>query len=156
MSDFVEKKHPRRCYFYCAYGFCKFGNDCQFRHENQFNKPPAKKDSKLEEENRALKKELFELNEKHKTLQVHLDKLMENQANNEDRNKDLVAHEIDQFKNEFAHLLKEKNVIIDNQARNIADLTLESGQLKQENFKIKQNKCYACDICEFETEEKQQ
>ena len=77
---------------------------------------------------------------------------MENQANNEDRNKDLVAHEIDQFKNEFAHLLKEKNVIIDNQARNIADLTLESGQLKQENFKIKQHKCYACDICEFETE----
>ena len=23
---YCEKRHPRRCYFYCAYGFCTFGN----------------------------------------------------------------------------------------------------------------------------------
>ena len=119
---------------YCAYGFCKFGSDCQFRHEYQNNKPPAKKDSELEDENRALKKELIELNEKHETLQVNLDNLMETQANNKDSNKDSIAREIDNFKNEFTHLIKEKNVIIDKQARKIADLTLVSDQLKQENF----------------------
>ena len=51
--------------------------------------------------------------------------------------------------------MKEKNVIIDNQTRTIADLTLETEKLKQENFKIKQNKRYACDVCDFEAEEKQ-
>ena len=51
--------------------------------------------------------------------------------------------------------MKEKNVIIDSQTRTISDLKLETEKLKQENFKIKQNKCYACDVCDFETEEKQ-
>jgi hypothetical protein len=152
---YCEKRHPRRCYFYCAYGFCKFGNNCQFRHEHQHSKPPAKKDTRLEEENRVLKKELFEVNEKHESLKVQLDNLMENQLKNEDRNKDSVANEIDTFKNKFVHGLKEKNIIIDNQARTIADLALETVKLKQENFKNKQIQCYTCDICDFETEEKQ-
>ena len=154
ISNIVKKRHPRRCYFYCAYGFCKFGNDCQFRHEYQHSKPPAQKDARLEEENRALKKELFEVNEKHESLKVQLDNLMETQVNNEDRHKDSVANEIEDYTNKFAHLLKEKNVIIDNQARTIKDLRLETGKLIQENFKIKQNKCYTCELCDFETEDK--
>ena len=91
-------------------------DDCQFRHEHPHSKPPAKNDSKLDEENRALKKELFE-------LQVQLDILMETQLNNEDRKKYIITNEIESFKNEFIHLLKEKNVIIDNQTRTIADIT---------------------------------
>ena len=126
---FYEKRHPRRCYFYCAYGFWKFGNDCQFRHEHQHSKPSAWNDSNLDEENRALKKELFEINEKHENLQVQLDKLMETQLKNEDRKKDIITNEIESFKNEFIHLLKEKNVIIDNQTRTIADIT---GKLKNQ------------------------
>ena len=59
--------------------------------------------------------------------------MIENQANNENRNKDSVAHKIDNFKNEFAHLIKEKTVIIYKQANKIADLTLLSEQLKKEN-----------------------
>ena len=59
---------------------------------------------------------------------------METQANNKDSNKDSIAREIDNFKNEFTHLIKEKNVIIDKQARKIADLTLVSDQLKQKTL----------------------
>ena len=84
-----------------------------------------------------------------RNVKVQLDNLMETQVNNEDRHKDSVANEI-----EDCPTLKEKNVIIDNQARTIKDLHLETGKLIQENFKIKQNKCYTCELCDFETEEK--
>ena len=152
---FCEKRHPRRCYYYCAYGFCKFGTDCKFLHKFQLSKPPAKKDSKQEEENEALKEELFELHVKHERLQDQLDNLMETQSKHDDLNKDAVTNEIDNFKNEFVHILNDKNVIINNQAIKMAKLSLEIGHLQQENSITKQTKCYACDICDFESEQKQ-
>ena len=54
---------------------------------------------------------------------------METQLKNEDCKKDIITNEIESFKNEFIHLLKEKNVIIDNQTRTIADIT---GKLKNQ------------------------
>ena len=89
---FCRKRHPRSCYYFCAYGFCKFGNDCKFKHETPPSRNHASKDSeiKLKEENKALKNELVEINDKHEKLQVQLDNLMEAQSNQEHLSKNMV------------------------------------------------------------------
>ena len=113
---FGEKRHPRNCYYFCAYGFCKFGQDCKFKHENQSSKEQVQTDSKLIEENKALKKELVEVNDKHEKLQVQLDDLMEAQSKEHQSSKNFVTKEIEKFKDEFIHILNDKNEIIDRTA----------------------------------------
>ena len=154
---FCEKRHPRSCYYFCAYGFCKFGNDCKFKHETPPSRNHASKDSeiKLKEENKALKKELVEINDNHEKLKVQLDNLMESQSKQEESSKNLVAKEIEKFKAEFVQILNDKNDIIDSQAKKIAELSMENQHLKIEKLNMKHNRLYACDICDFETEEKQ-
>ena len=120
---FCGKRHPRSCFNFCAYGFCKFGSDCQFRHETlQPSRKHEDKDSEVIDENKALKKELVQMNEKHEKLQVQLDNLMQAQSNQEYSSKNLVNEEIEKFKNEFVHILNDKNEIIDNQANKCAKL----------------------------------
>ena len=121
--NFCEKRHPRMCYYLCAYGFCKFGSDCQFRHENHQARNHKGIDFKQDEENKDLKKELVELNLKHEGLKIHLDNMMESQSKQEACNKYIVAKEIEKFKEEFVHILKDKNEIIKSQTSQLAKLS---------------------------------
>ena len=92
---FRGKRHARSCYYFCAYGFCKFGNDRQFRHETlQPTRKHADIDSEVIAENKALKEELVQMNEKHEKLHVQLDNLMQVQSNQEysSRNKSFCSN----------------------------------------------------------------
>ena len=107
-----NKRHPRSCYYFCAYRFCKFGKHCQFRHENPPLRNNGNKDSNVIEENRALKIQIDEMNEKHETLKVQLDSFMETQAKQENCNREIVVKDIDKFQQDFAHIIDDKNKII--------------------------------------------
>ena len=148
--NYCEKIHPRNCYYFCAYGFCKFGNDCNFRHQNPTLKHSVKKDTKLVDENRALKKEMEDINVKHENLKVQLDIMMESQARQDNNNKDIVANEIEKIKEEFIHILNVKTETINNQTKQIAKLTSEIVHLQN----IKQNNLFVCENCDFKTQEK--
>ena len=67
----------------------------------------------------------------------------------------MVTEEIEKFKNEFVHILNEKNEIIDSQARKLAEHSIQVQLLQIEKSKIEQNRLYACEVCDFESEEKQ-
>ena len=107
------------------------------------------------EENKALKKELVEVNDKHEKLQVQLDDLMEAQSKEHQSSKNFCTKEIEKFKDEFIHILNDKNEIIDRTAKQLAGLMTEIEQLRYEKSMMNQNRLYACDICDFETQERQ-
>ena len=80
---------------------------------------------------------------------------MESQAKQEDSSKSMMTKEIEKFKADFIHIFNDKNMIIDSQAKQIAGLSMEIQHLKIEKLNLKENRLYVCDICDFETEEKQ-
>ena len=67
----------------------------------------------------------------------------------------MVNEEIEKFKNEFDHILNVKNEIIDSQARKLAELSNQVQLLQIEKSNMELNRLYACEICDFESEEKQ-
>ena len=48
-------RHPRKCKYYLKYSYCKFGNYCKFRDEENWNKNTEKEIANLNSEIEALK-----------------------------------------------------------------------------------------------------
>ena len=51
--------------------------------------------------------------------------------------------------------MNEKNEIINSQTRKLAELSIQVQLLQIEKSKMEQNRLYACEVCDFESEEKQ-
>ena len=90
------------------------------------------------------------MNEKHETLKVQLDSFMETQAKQENCNREIVVKEIDKFKQDFAHIIDDKNKIIEAQALQLSKLSSEIQYLQC----VKPICQYVCEICDYETNEK--
>jgi hypothetical protein len=133
-----NKRHPRNCYYLFAYGYCKFGVDCQFNHGKKSSPvTPSNNEQKIIEKNEALEKEMKEISEKNEQLKVQIDELMVNQSKQDSLNKKHIEKEIEKFKNEFIQVLNDQNLIIISQEKKIHDLSSEVVGLKQENIKLK-------------------
>ena len=140
-----HKRHPRKCYYYCASGYCKFGVDCGFKHGNDIDrKTQVHDDLKIKGENLKLKTDLTELNDKHEKTLLDLDHLMNYQSKqdilkNDDKKKEL---EVVQYK--FKKTL-EKNFEMINQLNTKIEI------LTNENVELKRRRVYACDECDFDS-----
>ena len=110
--------HPRKCYYFCAYGYCKFGGDCQFKHEyNTSNVTFAKDDDKSEKDNKELNHGLKKMNAKCEKVQCDLDQLMEHQAKQDLLNNEHIKNEIETIQNKHDLQIEKQTNIINNQNR---------------------------------------
>ena len=75
---------------------------------------------------------------------------MEVQSKQDNYNRNTVANEIEKFKEEFVHILNDKTKIIENQASQLVKLSSEVVYLQNKT----QHSLYACEICDFETQDK--
>ena len=62
---------------------------------------------------------------------------MESQAKQDDSSKSMMTKEIEKFKADFIHILNDKNMIIDSQAKQIAGLSIEIQHLNIEKLNMK-------------------
>ena len=147
-----QKRHPRKCYYYLAYGYCKFGEDCGFKHTSDSKGAnPSNNDVEIVSENSELKKDLEVLREKHEKTQVYLDQLMEYQSKQDNLKKDNMEKEIEDVQNKFRQALESKSETINEQNKKINELVFNLEILNKENIELKQKRIYACDECDFES-----